>query len=48
VFLCSDDARFITAQAICVDGGITAHMPYYSEMMALGVKWDIPTASEAV
>lgn len=42
VYLCSEDARFITGQAINVDGGINAHMPYYAEMLNLGVKWDIP------
>lgn len=42
VYLCSDDARFITGQAINVDGGINAHMPYYAEMLDLGVKWDMP------
>jgi NAD(P)-dependent dehydrogenase (short-subunit alcohol dehydrogenase family) len=42
VYLCSEDARFITGQAINVDGGINAHMPYYSEMMNLGVQWDMP------
>jgi NAD(P)-dependent dehydrogenase (short-subunit alcohol dehydrogenase family) len=42
VYLCSEDARFITGQAINVDGGINAHMPYYAEMLNLGVKWDVP------
>ena len=42
VYLCSDDARFITGQAINVDGGINAHMPYYSEMLNLGTTWDTP------
>ena len=42
VYLCSEDGRFITGQAINVDGGINAHMPYYAEMQNLNVKWDIP------
>jgi NAD(P)-dependent dehydrogenase (short-subunit alcohol dehydrogenase family) len=41
-YLCSEDGRFITGQAINVDGGINAHMPYYAEMQNLNVKWDIP------
>ena len=47
VYLCSEDARFITGQAISVDGGISSHMPYYSEMMQMAVKWDMPTAPGA-
>ena len=47
VYLCSEDARFITGQAISVDGGISSHMPYYSEMMQMVVKWDMPTAPGA-
>src|SRR3546814_18739563 len=27
VYLASDDSRFVTAQLLCVDGGITAHPP---------------------
>jgi NAD(P)-dependent dehydrogenase (short-subunit alcohol dehydrogenase family) len=30
-YLASDDARFVTAQVMVVDGGITNHMPYFSE-----------------
>jgi NAD(P)-dependent dehydrogenase (short-subunit alcohol dehydrogenase family) len=26
-FLASDDARFITGQVICCDGGLLAHLP---------------------
>lgn len=33
-WLVSDDARFVTAQIIQVDGGITAHMPYFAENSA--------------
>lgn len=43
VFLCSEEARFITGQDINVDGGIMAHAPYYAEMVKLGVEWDVPT-----
>src|SRR3546814_6010315 len=31
VYLASDDSRFVTAQLLCVDGGITAHMPHVAE-----------------
>ncbi len=31
-WLASDDARFVTAQVIVVDGGITNHMPYFAEV----------------
>lgn len=33
-WLVSDDARFVTAQVIVVDGGIIAHMPYFAENSA--------------
>lgn len=32
-WLASDDARFVTAQVIVVDGGIIDHMPYFSEVI---------------
>src|SRR3546814_1853166 len=34
VYLASDDSRFVTAQLLCVDGGITAHMPHVAEFRA--------------
>ena len=39
VYLCSDDAAFITGQAISVDGGMLSHMPYYSDFMSMKVEW---------
>jgi NAD(P)-dependent dehydrogenase (short-subunit alcohol dehydrogenase family) len=47
VYLCSDDGRFITGQAINVDGGFNSHMPYYAEMLNLSVKWDMPSTPGA-
>jgi NAD(P)-dependent dehydrogenase (short-subunit alcohol dehydrogenase family) len=44
VYLCSEDAEFITGQAIGVDGGMLSHMPYYSDLMNQGVTWDTPPA----
>ena len=45
VFLCSSDCEFVTGQEIGVDGGIMSHMPYYSDLLTLGLKWDTPPAS---
>ena len=45
VFLCSSDGEFVTGQEIGVDGGIMSHMPYYSDLMTLGLNWDTPPAS---
>jgi NAD(P)-dependent dehydrogenase (short-subunit alcohol dehydrogenase family) len=39
VYLCSDDAAFITAQAISVDGGLQEHMPYYADFNAGAATW---------
>ena len=39
VYLCSDDAAFITGQAISVDGGLQEHMPYYADFTTGAAKW---------
>src|SRR5262249_61431723 len=38
VFLASDDAAFITGQTLCVDGGLLAHHPTYSEFGLLAAR----------
>ena len=45
VFLCSSDGEFVTGQEIGVDGGIMSHMPYFSDLLTMGIKWDTPPAS---
>ncbi len=36
VFLASDAARFINGHVLPVDGGLLAHTPFFSQMLALG------------
>jgi NAD(P)-dependent dehydrogenase (short-subunit alcohol dehydrogenase family) len=36
-FLASEDASFITGQIICVDGGLTAHLPFVADFARMGV-----------
>lgn len=38
VWLASDESAFVTGQCICVDGGLLAHHPYWSEFRALATK----------
>ena len=38
-FLASDDGAFVTGQDIMVDGGMLAHMPYYSDFMNAKASW---------
>jgi NAD(P)-dependent dehydrogenase (short-subunit alcohol dehydrogenase family) len=45
VFLCSDRARFITGQLLCVDGGVSAHVPHLADVRRLGVSVIAHTAS---
>ena len=41
VFLCSEDGEFITGRDIFVDGGMTCHMPYYSDFEAMKLEWGV-------
>jgi len=47
VYLCSEDASFITGQAINVDGGMLSHMPYYSDLTNQNLRWDTPPPGTA-
>ena len=38
-WLASDDGAFVTGQDICVDGGMLAHMPYYSDFTNMKSSW---------
>ena len=45
VFLCSDRARFITGQLLCVDGGVSAHVQHLADVRRLGGSVIAPTGS---
>jgi NAD(P)-dependent dehydrogenase (short-subunit alcohol dehydrogenase family) len=47
VFLCSDRARFITGQLLCVDGGVSAHVPHLADVRRLGASVVTPNGSPA-
>lgn len=34
-FLASDEARFITGQIICIDGGLLAHSPQFADLLRM-------------
>ena len=38
-YLVSDDGAFVTGQDIAVDGGMLAHMPYYSDFLNATAAW---------
>ncbi|MEP6867541.1 MAG: SDR family oxidoreductase [Novosphingobium sp.] len=39
-FLAADESEFVTGQIIAVDGGMMAHAPYISDIMAASINWD--------
>ena len=41
VFLCSDEAAFITGQVISVDGGSSSHLPHVADIRALQAAADL-------
>jgi NAD(P)-dependent dehydrogenase (short-subunit alcohol dehydrogenase family) len=45
VFLCSDRARFITGQLLCVDGGVSTHVQHLADVRRLGGSVIAPTGS---
>jgi NAD(P)-dependent dehydrogenase (short-subunit alcohol dehydrogenase family) len=45
VFLCSERARFITGQLLCVDGGVSAHVPHLADVRRLGASVVAPAGS---
>lgn len=45
VFLCSDRARFITGQVLCVDGGVSTHVQHLADVRRLGGSVIAPTGS---
>jgi NAD(P)-dependent dehydrogenase (short-subunit alcohol dehydrogenase family) len=47
VFLSSDRARFITGQLLCVDGGVSAHVPHLADVRRLGGSLIAPTGAPA-
>ena len=47
VFLCSDRVRFITGQLLCVDGGVSAHVPHLAGVRGSEVRSSPRLAAES-
>jgi NAD(P)-dependent dehydrogenase (short-subunit alcohol dehydrogenase family) len=44
VFLASAEARFVTGQVLCVDGGLLSHLPHVADLRRLGLASAVPAA----
>jgi NAD(P)-dependent dehydrogenase (short-subunit alcohol dehydrogenase family) len=46
VFLASDEARFVTGQLLCVDGGLLSQLPHVADLRRLGLASAVPEAAQ--
>jgi NAD(P)-dependent dehydrogenase (short-subunit alcohol dehydrogenase family) len=46
VFLASAEARFVTGQLLCVDGGLLSHLPHVADLRRLGMASAVPRAAD--
>jgi NAD(P)-dependent dehydrogenase (short-subunit alcohol dehydrogenase family) len=46
VFLASAEARFVTGQFLCVDGGLLSQLPHVADLRRMGLASSVPAATE--
>jgi NAD(P)-dependent dehydrogenase (short-subunit alcohol dehydrogenase family) len=46
VFLASAEARFVTGQLLCVDGGLLSQLPHVADLRRMGLASSVPAATE--
>ena len=47
LFLASDEARFVTGQILCVDGGLLSHLPHVADLRRMGLASVVPEAPDS-
>jgi hypothetical protein len=46
VFLASAEARFVTGQLLCVDGGLLSALPHVADLRRLGFASAVPEGTD--
>jgi hypothetical protein len=46
VFLASAEARFVTGQLLCVDGGLLSALPHVADLRRMGLASAVPEGTD--